>query len=30
VVYSLALGGFQRQIEGVACRETDGSWSLSG
>jgi surface antigen len=30
VVYSLALGGFQREIEGVACRETDGSWSLSG
>lgn len=30
VVYSLALGGFHRQIEGVACREEDGSWSLSG
>lgn len=30
VVYSLALGAFQREIEGVACRETDGSWSLSG
>jgi surface antigen len=30
VVYSLALGGFRREIEGVACRETDGSWSLSG
>lgn len=30
VVYSLALGGFQRAIEGVACREPDGSWSLSG
>jgi surface antigen len=30
VVYSLALGGFQREIEGVACRKTDGSWSLSG
>jgi surface antigen len=30
VVYSLALGAYQRQIEGVACRESDGSWSLSG
>lgn len=28
VVYSLALGTYQRQIEGVACREPDGSWSL--
>ena len=30
VVYALALGGYQREIEGVACREQDGSWSLSG
>jgi surface antigen len=30
VVYSLALGSYQRQIEGVACREADGSWSLAG
>jgi surface antigen len=30
VVYSLALDTYQRQIEGVACRESDGSWSLSG
>ena len=30
VLYSLALGTYQRQIEGVACRESDGSWSLSG
>jgi len=30
VIYSLALGTYQRQIEGVACREQDGSWSLSG
>ncbi len=30
VVYALALGTYQRQIEGVACREPDGSWSLSG
>jgi surface antigen len=30
VVYALALGGYQREIEGVACREQDGSWSLAG
>ena len=30
VLYSLALGTYQREIEGVACRESDGSWSLSG
>jgi surface antigen len=30
VIYSLALGTYQRQIEGVACREPNGSWSLSG
>jgi surface antigen len=30
VVYSLTLGTYQRQIEGVACREPNGSWSLSG
>jgi len=30
VVYSLALGTYQREIEGVACRESNGSWSLSG
>jgi len=30
VVYSLALGTYQRQIEGVVCREQDGSWSLAG
>ena len=30
VVYSLALGTYQRQIEGDACREQDGSWSLAG
>ena len=29
-VSSLALGTYQRQIEGVACRESNGSWSLSG
>ena len=30
VVYALALGGRQQEIEGVACREQDGSWSLAG
>jgi surface antigen len=30
VVYQLALGTYQRQIEGVACREPNGSWALSG
>jgi surface antigen len=30
VVYSLARGSYQRQIEGVFCREPDRSWSLSG
>jgi surface antigen len=30
VVYSLTLGTYQRQIEGVACRQPDGFWSLAG
>src|SRR5262249_6113556 len=30
IVYSLALGGYEKEIEGNACRETDGSWSLAG
>jgi surface antigen len=30
LVYSLSLGGYSREIEGDACREPDGSWSLSG
>ena len=30
LVYSLALGSYKRKVEGVACREQDGSWSLSG
>jgi surface antigen len=30
VVYSLARGGQQKEIEGVACRESDGSWSVAG
>lgn len=30
VVYWLEHGGYERQIEGIGCRESDGSWSLSG
>lgn len=30
VIYALARGPYQREIEGVACREQDGSWSLAG
>ena len=30
IVNSLSLGGYTREIEGVACRELDGSWSLAG
>lgn len=30
VSYSLSLGTYVRQVEGVACRETNGGWSLSG
>ncbi len=30
VAYSLTLGTYQREIQGVACREQDGSWSLAG
>jgi len=30
VSYSLSLGTYVRQVEGVACRETNGGWSLAG
>jgi hypothetical protein len=30
LVYSLSLGSYSRRIEGVACRDLDGSWSLAG
>jgi surface antigen len=30
VIYTLALGAYERKIEGDACREEDGSWSLLG
>jgi len=28
VVYALALGGYSKQIEGIACRQNDGRWQL--
>jgi hypothetical protein len=30
IFYSLSLGGYEREIEGNACREADGSWMLTG
>lgn len=30
VVYSLARGGQEKEIEGVACREQDGHWAIAG
>lgn len=30
VVYSLARGGREKEIEGVACREQDGRWGIKG
>jgi len=30
VVYSISLGGYEKEIEGNACRGRDGSWSLAG
>ena len=30
VVYSLARGGREMEIEGVACREEDGRWAIAG
>jgi len=30
VEYWLAHGDYERRIEGIGCRESDGSWSLSG
>jgi surface antigen len=30
LVYSLAIGGHEKQIEGVACREQDGRWAIAG
>jgi surface antigen len=30
VTYSLSLGTFVREVEGTACREEGGAWSLQG
>ncbi len=30
IFYSLSLGGYEKEIEGNACREADGSWALAG
>jgi surface antigen len=30
IFYSLSLGGYEKELEGNACREADGSWSLAG
>jgi surface antigen len=30
LVYSLAQGAYEKEIEGVACREEDGRWSIAG
>lgn len=30
VVYALSLGRYLKRIEGVACREINGTWTLSG
>jgi surface antigen len=30
IFYSLSLGGYEKEIEGNACREADGTWSLVG
>ena len=30
LTYSLSLGTFVREVEGIACREQGGAWSLKG
>jgi surface antigen len=30
LTYSLSLGTFVREVEGTACREPNGAWSLAG
>ena len=30
VNYAITLGDYSKQVEGVACREIDGEWSLDG
>lgn len=30
LTYSLTLGTYAKEVEGIACRESDGKWSLQG
>lgn len=30
LVYTLSLGGYSKTIEGIACRQIEGLWTLSG
>ena len=30
IFYSLSLGGYEKEVEGNACRDANGSWSLAG
>jgi surface antigen len=30
VIYGLTLGSYTKQVEGIACRNVDGHWSLEG
>lgn len=30
LIYSLSFGNYARQVEGIACRGSDGTWSLQG
>jgi surface antigen len=30
LIYTLSLGTYVRQVEGIACRGADGNWSLAG
>ncbi len=30
VIYSLAQGALEKEIEGIACRKDDGNWSFPG
>jgi surface antigen len=30
LIYSLSFGQYARQVEGIACRGSDGVWSLQG
>ena len=30
LTYSLSVGTYVKQVEGIACRQSDGQWSLAG